>query len=293
MGVTLFHQPDSGETDWTPDHLLGALEEAGIKAKYQSTDEEGWKEAFSRTHELAIAAGGDGTAARVAIAIPDRSVPLAILPLGSANNIARSLGYDDSDLDAIIRGLVGEPDETAIRVGDAKGHWGIRKFVESIGLGALARSTAGLQDDKLDGDQKRQAGRDAFRDRVATIEPLRVSVHVDGEPLGERALLLELMNIPMIGPNLRIGPDVDTADPHVAAVYLPESGREAMLDWLSDPDVKGAPPLRTIHGTTVDLDAHDEALRIDDKTVEWDGHHLRIRLEPVPVRVLRPGRAAR
>src|SRR5262245_19963348 len=46
--------------------------------------------------DVVIAAGGDGTIARAARTLARRGVPLAILPLGTANNIARSLAIQGS-----------------------------------------------------------------------------------------------------------------------------------------------------------------------------------------------------
>lgn len=290
MGVTLFHQPEAGETAWSPEHLLEALAGAGLEARYQSTAEEGWQEAFARTRDLAIAAGGDGTAARVAAALPDRAVLLAFLPLGSANNIARSLGYDDRDLGRLIAGLA-DPVETALRVGEARGRWGQRRFVESIGLGALARSTSGLQDASLDGEEKRRAGRAELARVVAEIGPVRVFVCADGHHVAEGALLVEVMNIPMIGPNLSLGTSVSPGDHHLHVVWLPEARRAEMIAWLADPEGGGPPPLESRRARAIDIDAHDESLRIDDKTVAWDGHRLSLRLEDEPLRVLVPRRS--
>ena len=44
-----------------------------------------------RAYDLVIAAGGDGTIGSVATQLAGSGVPLAILPLGTANDVARSL----------------------------------------------------------------------------------------------------------------------------------------------------------------------------------------------------------
>ena len=49
-----------------------------------------FKEALAQAEGLVVVAGGDGTVGKVIAQMPDRGVPVAILPLGSANNIARS-----------------------------------------------------------------------------------------------------------------------------------------------------------------------------------------------------------
>ena len=46
------------------------------------------------TVDCVVAAGGDGTVARVARALAGGPIPLAVLPAGTANNIATSLEID-------------------------------------------------------------------------------------------------------------------------------------------------------------------------------------------------------
>src|SRR5262249_61072305 len=50
------------------------------------------------------AAGGDGTVHKTAWDIMDSGIPLAILPLGTANNLARSLGFTGS-VDEILQSV--------------------------------------------------------------------------------------------------------------------------------------------------------------------------------------------
>jgi diacylglycerol kinase (ATP) len=50
-----------------------------------------FKRALKERYDL-VAAGGDGTIGHVFTHLPNRATPIGILPLGSANNIARSLG---------------------------------------------------------------------------------------------------------------------------------------------------------------------------------------------------------
>src|SRR5262245_17508619 len=78
--------------------------------------------------DLVVAAGGDGTVSAAARALAGRGVPLAILPLGTANNIARCLGTDGS-IEQVI-----ESWRTARRrpfdLGTVHGAWGREWFVE-------------------------------------------------------------------------------------------------------------------------------------------------------------------
>lgn len=63
--------------------LANGYSSAGLESVLESTD-------------VIVAAGGDGTVSTAARAVAGRDIPVAILPLGTANNIARSLGIEGS-----------------------------------------------------------------------------------------------------------------------------------------------------------------------------------------------------
>ena len=90
MFATLCHNPDAGSGSHSKSDLLTALKQANIVVRYCDMDRVDFLKMLREPADLIIAAGGDGTVAKVAKNMPDRGVPLAILPLGSANNIARS-----------------------------------------------------------------------------------------------------------------------------------------------------------------------------------------------------------
>jgi diacylglycerol kinase family enzyme len=83
-----------------------------------------------------LAAGGDGTTAKVACWLVDSGIPLGVLPLGTANNLARALGFVASPEEIIARLEGGK--KRAFDVGLAYGPWGERYFFEAAGGGLLA-----------------------------------------------------------------------------------------------------------------------------------------------------------
>src|SRR5262245_40068409 len=87
---------------------------------------------------MVIAAGGDGTVAKAVKWVDDRTTPIGILPLGGANNIARSFGLSRAWQDIPARWKYGEC--RRLDVGIAQGPWGKRLFIEGCGLGALAQT---------------------------------------------------------------------------------------------------------------------------------------------------------
>src|SRR5438067_1635676 len=92
MRVTLLHNPKAGRGHPTGAELTELIRAAGHKVRYRSTKEGKYPRVLDAPADLVVAAGGDGTIRKVAVRLVGRGVPLTIIPLGTANNIATSLG---------------------------------------------------------------------------------------------------------------------------------------------------------------------------------------------------------
>lgn len=90
-----------------------------------------------------IAAGGDGTVSGVAAALVNTDVPLGILPLGTANSIARALDIP-TDFDAAVRVLVDglRGDMPPRRIDTALANGRTMVLLASVGLHAAAIADA-------------------------------------------------------------------------------------------------------------------------------------------------------
>jgi hypothetical protein len=128
----VLHNPTAGSGDVSAEDLLAALTAGGIASRYCSTKQPDFADALGEPADLIVAAGGDGTVLEVISHVRDRSIPIAILPLGGANNIARSLGMATDPL-GIARAGWRETEVLRLDVGTAAGPWGERLFVESVG----------------------------------------------------------------------------------------------------------------------------------------------------------------
>jgi len=97
----LVHNPTAGEGDHSKKKLIKKIEKAGYTCSYSSTKEKGWENIDEDKTDLLIVAGGDGTV-RKSVAklltrkVIDKKLPVALLPCGTANNIAKALGLSDS-----------------------------------------------------------------------------------------------------------------------------------------------------------------------------------------------------
>ena len=74
-------------------------------------------------------------------------LPLAPLPLGTANNISKTLGLDALTLDEIVAGWHGGQ-RVNFDAGIARGPWGSRYFMEAIGVGLFARAMPAADENK-------------------------------------------------------------------------------------------------------------------------------------------------
>ena len=105
MNVTLIFNPDAGD-DQQPsaDELLKLIRQAGHTASYQSSKDENWQSALEQSCDIVAVAGGDGIVGTVAKNLIGRHVPIGVLPMGTANNVAKTLGLIDRPLEQLVAG---------------------------------------------------------------------------------------------------------------------------------------------------------------------------------------------
>ena len=239
MRVTLLHNPEAGRGEHDADELLRLLEQAGHKARYQSTKAKNYRKALKRKTDVVLVAGGDGTVGKIARTLVGRHVPLSVLPLGTANNLARTLGFADFTVEEIIAGLVNGKLQN-FDVGHATGPWKERYFFEGAGggllpdyLGELAKRVKEITEARpvsKDRELKRHVA--MLRHLVASYKARDWQLQLDGEDLSGRYLLVEAMNIRAVGPVLKLAPHAKTNDGYLDFVAVHKSDRDALCDYL-------------------------------------------------------------
>jgi diacylglycerol kinase (ATP) len=236
MRATLFRNPTAGADEYSDEHLLRLLAGRGIDARVQSTKKEGWGTAIGDPGELVVVAGGDGTLAKVAKGLTGRHIPLAVFPIGTANNIATSLG------------IVGTPEELVsgwdlgrtrpLNVGVAEGPWGKRRFVESVGLGVFAQAIA-LADAVFEPGERERRHEELTRARGILSAALAASraqpyeLMVDGDRRTGEYLLVEAMSTSFLGPGIRLAPAAEPDDGRLELVLIDEARRSALEEYLA------------------------------------------------------------
>src|SRR5690349_16284259 len=138
MRVVLIHNAGAGDGNQpTAESLQQLIRGAGHQVCYRATSDENWASALSEPADVIAVAGGDGTIGRVATRMVDGSTPLAVLPMGTANNISHTLGVAGVSLPELIAAWA-RGHRRKLEVGIARGPWGERRFIEALGAGVFA-----------------------------------------------------------------------------------------------------------------------------------------------------------
>ncbi len=227
MRVTLIHNTTAGDGEHSREWLLGLL--AGRHdARYLSMDNDDWRDGLAAPADLVVVAGGDGTVASAFTALAGRGTPAAVVPLGSANNIARTLGVADVDPAWLARADEGV--RRPFDIGRVTSSLGEAPLVESLGGGIFAdllhRAEADPHDP--DGEEKREHGLRLLRDAIAEAPSLRWGLTLDGRDLSGDLLAVQVMNIREIGPNLPLAADADPGDGLLDVVVVRPEHRGAL-----------------------------------------------------------------
>jgi len=211
MLVTVVHNPGAGYAKAAEDELLDELRRAGYEPVYVSLREAGWRSALAGPVEFVVAAGGDGTVKRVALELAGRDVPVAVVPMGTANNIARTLGVSGSVREQIA--WWGRRRIRLLDLGRVSGAGRSDRFLESFGLGAFARAIERLKSREDEAKERFDDAREQLRRDVAVFEEIvaqqptrRWRMEADGRDFSGDYVLVELMNVRGIGPGLRSRP---------------------------------------------------------------------------------------
>jgi len=236
MRVTLVHNPDAGSGDHLGSELLARLRDAGHEPAYASTEAASLTRALRDAPDVVLAAGGDGTVGAVArlMAATTPDIPMAILPVGTANNLARALGVHGTVAE-IIAGL--ESGATRrLDIATVRAPWGTARFVESAGVGAFG---AMLRDAERE-DAGQQPAAATPNDRGARLQralararPRHRQIDADGEDLSGMYLLVLALNIAYVGPGLALAPDADAGDGQLDLLLVGEADRDALGSYLA------------------------------------------------------------
>jgi diacylglycerol kinase (ATP) len=187
-------------------------------------------EAIAGGADMVLAFGGDGTVRAVLTSMAGSGIPMAVLPLGTGNLLARNLGLPLDDLSAAVRVAL-EGAERALDVGrlePARPGGSTERFAVMAGVGF----DAAMMRDAPEG-LKSRLGWPAYLISAVRNLPgsgFTVTVTVDGDrPVRARARTVLVANVGQLQGGLVVVPDAVPDDGLLDVALIGPGG---VVDWL-------------------------------------------------------------
>ncbi len=216
---------EPGAADWTVDWLPTSVEDAGQGPAQAALD---------AGAELVIVAGGDGTVRAVAEVMAGSAVPLALLPSGTGNLLARNMKLTLDDVGQSLSTAFTGQDRNIdvaridIRRQDASVDHHVFLVMAGAGLDAQIMSST---DDEL----KKKAGWLAYAQALVVVlrdkNMLRLSYQLDGHRTrSERAMAMIIGNCGSLPANIMLLPEAVVDDGLLDLIVLKP---ESLRGWLA------------------------------------------------------------
>jgi diacylglycerol kinase (ATP) len=304
MEITLLHNTGAGDQEYTRASLMQLLTRAGYTPHYLSI-QDGLKNPESlQDGEFVAVAGGDGSMRKVALQLVGTPQRMAPLPLGTANNIARSLGIRGRAEDVIAGWSQGE--KRKIDMGIAQGPWGRQWFLEGVGIGLIGRTITIMEEIDAADPREFNSREDKLRRDLSVLVALAhdlpavpINLQVDGRDASGDFLILEILNIGRAGPAVKMTTDANSSDGFLDLVLARAGDRESLLKklhaCLGHPEHQ---PILSAHKTSqLKLIIRGGEFRLDDQVIlrrddlGKNGTEIEISVAPGALNVLLPAGA--
>lgn len=269
--VKVLHNPGAGEGETSKKELIREIKSAGFKCSYSSTKRFRWESIEAADFDFLVLAGGDGTVRKIAEELLERkviqrSLPIGLLPMGTANNIAKTLGVCGEQ--AYLIESWHQAKARKFDVGKIEGLKEAAFFLESFGYGVFPKLMYQMKKQKKNGiedpKEKLQVALELLRDLVAETRVQKCELEINGKDYSGDFLLIEVMNIRSIGPNLNLARDADPGDGQFDVVFIMEKQRKALAEYIQN----------KIDGLEVPFDF--PALKTDALKINWGGKHFHV-----------------
>lgn len=277
--IKVFHNPTAGEAEHSKEKLVRKIKAAGFECSYSSTKKEINEKRIPDNTDIIAVAGGDGTVRKIAEYycsgnMLNKRHPLGLLPWGTANNIAKTLG------------IAGNPDEIIARwkdgntqnfdIGKLHGLKENHFFLESIGFGVFPKLIKTMRDRETkssDPEEEINTALKNLRDIVEEYKPKTCEINIDGQPYNGKFLMVEVMNIRSIGPNLNIAPMSHFDDGEFDVIMISETQRDALLAYIDErmSNGKETPFFHTaVRARKLEINWGGRLMHIDDELADLD-----------------------
>lgn len=287
-GTLVFNEKSGGAI--SQEQVASGLRAIGWKVRRVVTKDQLDDDSLCHATDVVIVAGGDGTIAKVAKRLAGTHVPMAIVPMGTANNVARSLGLG-IDPTTAVQGLANvvtrNVDLGLVRTGASTFY-----FLEGFGIGVFADVVAEKATKKT---KALRRGLGLIASELETYRPPPCELEVEGRDMSGPYLLAAVMNARSLGPALELAPDAKCDDGQLDVVLIRPESRQALVTHLKRAASEAhivLPAFDTSRATHVRLRADERWVHIDDRPLALTGP-VTIDVAVGAVRLLAPSPSSR
>lgn len=199
--------------------VIVALELSGYRVtKLQAASEELLRGklalALRSTPDAVVVVGGDGMVSLVVNLIATTSIPFAIVPVGTGNDLARGLGLRPGNLERSIRDLLDALQRVPQRIdlgkitdlANTKERW--FAGIVSAGFDAIVNERANAM--RWPRGKSRYTW--AMLRELMTLHPMSYELTSGGKTWQEQAMLISVANNSYMGGGMRVAPDASVTD---------------------------------------------------------------------------------
>jgi diacylglycerol kinase (ATP) len=285
MRVILMHNPSAGHQNHSAEKLIDEIQQAGheviarVRKRKQLTVE------LDEPCDLIVVAGGDGTVGKALRAMRGHDTPVVAMPYGTANNLACVMGGGGADW--WDEGEVKPFDLARAKVGDDS-----MRFAEAFGFGAFPRVIHQVLEVETPKTREARLARDLryLRARIAASPLKRYTIDADGQDLSGEYFMVEVLNIPTIGPGVPLAPAARFDDGKLDLVLARSHDRDALMAAV-DRMLRGEPAgivLPTWPVQRVRIEGEMRRYHRDGKLRDEPTKALEVTVDPAAARVLVP-----
>ncbi len=188
------------------------------------------RRAVKKGYKIIIAMGGDDTVEAIIRGIAGSKARLGIIPAGTANDLAKSLGIPEDPLQAcalIAEGHFRKLDLGQVKVGQGKK----MPFFElvTVGIGAA------VYEDALHASKGRLSSlKGAIQTVLAQETKPKITVMMDDDSsVTVETMLAIVSNVPLIGPNMLVAPDASLEDGLFDISLYPDFSKSEALAYFA------------------------------------------------------------
>ena len=213
------------------------LRSRGYKAEILFTEQKGHaeslaREAVKKSPSLIIAAGGDGTFNEIVNGIAGSEIPMAILPLGTTNVLAKELGLPETVDGAMEVAVRGTPKTVSIGKISITRHSLLvtRYFLLMAGIGFDGEAVF-----RINETLKKISGKGAYIfsgfKTLSVFNPDKLILDMDGKTYTGYSVIIS--KVAKYGGNFKITPDARLTDPFFYVCLFKGRGRLDILRYVT------------------------------------------------------------